>query len=164
MGTKADFYTKDGEFLIWHGSIEWEGNEDNIPASILQSRSNQEFISNIELFLQKRNDAKLSKNGWPWHWDSSKQTDYTYIMVEEKATVYVSRYNSPCYSIYDYRNYKKRSKSAKQEGKTIEDFFSFVEKISTFTPSFPRMRDEQSSKNRRPHFEEEVRASTYIRQ
>ena len=148
MGTKADFYTKDGDVLIWQGSIEWEGAENHIPDSVIQSSCNEEFLINLETYFKKKRDAIPSNKGWPWNWDSSKYTDYAYVMVPERGAVYISRHNSPCYTIYDYRNYMKRRKSAREEGKSIEDFFSFVDKVSPFTLSFPKMKDEQSQKIR----------------
>lgn len=140
MGTKADFYTKDGDVLTWQGSIEWEGSEEHLPDYLLQSSCNDEFILNLEAFFQKKPDA-IKPEKWPWHWPSSKQTDYAYIMAEERGAVYISKHNSPCYTIYDWRNYKKRLKSAKKEGKTIEEFNSFIEKVSPFTPRFPKMKN-----------------------
>lgn len=151
MGTKADFYTKDGDVLSWVGSIEWEGSESYIPDALIQSSCKEEFVINLDTFLQSRRDAHRI---WPWHWTTSKQTDYAYIMVGERGAVYISKHNSPCYTIYDYRNYKKRAKTAKENGKIIEDFYSFVEKVSPFTPTFPKMSNEQNQKNRRPDFKE----------
>lgn len=142
MGIKADFYIKRDDALEWQGSLEWNCSEDQIPDKITQSSCNEEFIINLkELFKQRGKDAHLSDKDWPWFWHTSKQTDYAYIMVEERGTVYISKHNSPCYSIYDYRNYKKRVKRARKENETIEDFNSFIEKISPFTPNFPKMRN-----------------------
>ena len=140
MGTKADFYIKSDEVLKWVGSVEWECNEEHIPDNVVQSCCNDEFLINLDTYFHyKKQDVKYPPRGWPWHWPSSKQTDYAYIMVEERGAVYISKHNSPCYTIYDYRNYKKRSKKARKEGKDIEDFNSFIEKVSPFTPSFPDM-------------------------
>lgn len=141
MGTKADFYIKNGDALEWKGSLEWDCSEDHIPDSVIQSSCNEEFLLNLEeLFKQRREAAHLPDKGWPWFWSTSKQTDFAYIMVEERGAVYISKHNSPCYTIYDYRNYKKRAKIAKKEGKVIEDFQSFIDKVSPFTSSFPEMK------------------------
>lgn len=149
MGTKADFYIKDGDVLRWQGSIEWDCNEEDIPDSVVQSACNEEFLLNLDTFFQrKKHNVTYSAKGWPWHWPTSKGTDYAYIMVEERGAVYISRHNSPCYTIYNYRDYKKRAKAAKKEGKVIEDFQSFIDKVSPFTPSFPKMKNEQSQEDR----------------
>lgn len=149
MGTKADFYIKDGDALKWQGSLEWDCSEDYIPPSVTQASCNEEFLLNLDTFFKRHRDVTYSAQPWPWHWPSSKQTDYAYIMVEERGAVYISKYNSPCYTIYDYRNYKKRAKAAKKEGKVIEDFLSFIDKVSPFTPTFPKMKNEQSQEDRR---------------
>ncbi len=148
MGTKADFYIKDGDDLVWHGSIQWEGNEKHIPKPLLQSSCNEEFLQNLDKFLKSRSDSVVDR--WPWHWESSKQTDYVYIMWEEKGAVYISHHNSPCYTIYNYKDYLKRLKTADKEGKEIEDFKSFVKKISPFTPCFPRMIDDRKTRQQDP--------------
>ncbi len=140
MGTKADFYIKSGDALEWQGSLEWDCNEELIPDEIVQSSCKEEFIINLENALKIRKGFHPLETGWPWLWNTSKQTDYAYILVEEKGTVYISKHNSPCYSIYDYRNYKKRAKAARLKNKEIEDFPSYIEKVSPFTPSFPKMK------------------------
>lgn len=138
MGIKADFYIKDGDSLKWQGSVEWNCDEKSIPNNLVQSSSNEEFLENLSAYLSSNENAYTA--GWPWHWNSSKQSDYAYIMNAERGAVYISRHNSPCYTIYDYRNYKKRAKAAKREGKTIEDFISFIERTSPLKITFPLMR------------------------
>ena len=98
MGTKADFYIKRGEELEWRGSIEWEGNEDKIPNNILQARSELEFQESLDFFFKTRKDIITPDMPWPWHWDSSKFTDFTYIMWEEKGKVVISHFNSQTYT------------------------------------------------------------------
>ena len=142
MGTKADFYIKSDEVLKWVGSVEWECDEAHIPDSVVQSSCNEEFLSNLDTYFKSKiSSAWYSTNNWPWPWSSSKQTDYAYIMIEERGAVYISKHNSPCYTVYDYRNYKKRYKKARKENKDIESFDSFVLKISPLTPNFPKMID-----------------------
>lgn len=140
MGTKADFYIKDGEVLQWCGSIEWDCDEKHLPDNLLQASGKDEFLINLETLFKQRREVTYPPQGWPWHWPTSKQTDYAYIMVEERGALYISKHNSPCYTIYDYRNYKKRQKSAKKDGKVIEEFNIYLEKVSPFTPTFPKMK------------------------
>lgn len=140
MGTKADFYTKDGDVLTWHGSIENDGSERHIPDYLINSSCNEEFLLNLDKFLKNRHDAKLPDKGWPWFYPTSKLTEFSYIMWEEKGAVFISAHNSPCYTIYNYKDYHKRSKDAESKGKTIEDWKSFIAKVSPFTPAFPKMR------------------------
>jgi hypothetical protein len=139
MSSKADFYIKRGNELEWQGSIMWGGNERSIPTSITQSCSELEFTMALTYFLDGKKDAVRPPTRWPWHWHSSKMTDYAYIMIPEKGAVYISNFNSPTYTIYQFRDFQKRNKSAKINGKSIISFEEYLEKISTYTPKFPKM-------------------------
>lgn len=139
MSSKADFYIKREDSLEWQGSIMWNGNETAIPNSVLQSCSEIEFLEALTKFFNGRSDVVKPPNKWPWIWTSSKLTDYVYILIPDKGSVFISRYNSPAYTIYQFRDYLKRKKTAKKDGKSIIEFNEYVKKISTYTPKFPLM-------------------------
>lgn len=141
MSSRADFYIKNGEELEWQGSIAWGGNEKSIPSSILQSSSDVEFSEALQRFLSSKTDSIIPPAKWPWVWNSSKLTEYSYILIPEKGSVFISRYNCPAYTIYQYRDFLKRQKLTKKDGKSIISLEEFMGKISTYTPKFPLMNN-----------------------
>ena len=87
MGTRADFYIGVGENAEWLGSVafdgyEWAEEENNF---IALSKSEDEFRINVNKMLSERDDATLPKDGWPWPWDDSKQTDFAYYFHDGKV-------------------------------------------------------------------------------
>jgi hypothetical protein len=84
MGTRADFYIKEGKHLKqedWKGSIAWDGYPDGIPTSLKKAKTKQGFMKALTAFLKKRDDATYPKEGWPWPWDNSGTTDYAYVFT-----------------------------------------------------------------------------------
>lgn len=140
MGTKADFYIKRGDDLEWQGSIEWDARIDELPQELLQSSSEYEFQEHLQTLLSKRAGAKRPEQGWPWYWSTSKQTDYSYIMWEQKGSVFITTFNNPAFTFYQYREYMSRYKKAKANGTSIEDLRSYMDKVGHFVPNFPDMR------------------------
>jgi len=136
LGTKADFYIKRGEELEWRGSIEWDGQEDKIPENILRATNEQEFQENLDAFFKRKPDSVGPDKPWPWHYDSSKFTDFCYIMWEEKGKLVISHFNSQTYTIYQYRKYMERMKADKDN---MENFDSYLKKVGDFRPVFPIM-------------------------
>lgn len=139
MSTRADFYVKRGDEMEWCGSIQWSGNETAVPASVTQAVSELDFKEALESMFKNRSDAVKPPERWPWIWESSKLTDFAYIMREDKGGVFISRFNKPAYTIYQYRDYVKLSKKAKKEGRGIVPFDDFMAKVSDYTPQFPKM-------------------------
>lgn len=88
MGTRADFYAKEGDELVWQGSIAWDGYPSGIKKSVLEARSAKDFLSNLDAFLKTRDCTRRPENGWPWPWDDSCTTDYAYIFDGEKVVAY----------------------------------------------------------------------------
>lgn len=90
MGTRADFYV--GEEIRYLGSISWDGND--IPDSILKAETMEEFEEEVLKFLNSRDDGTIaSKHGWPWPWQTSESTDFTYLFI--RGMVWTSRYGGP---------------------------------------------------------------------
>lgn len=78
MGSKADFYVGRGDGAEWLGSIEWDGMPVGIPEAIRTAGTEQDFRDAVHVFLGRRPDAHLPDKGWPWKWDKSLSTNYSY--------------------------------------------------------------------------------------
>ena len=84
MGTRADFYIRDK----WLGSIAWDGYPDGIPDAILDAPTEADFLEQVLDFLSQREDSTFVDQGWPWPWDDSTLTDYSYVW-DDKPLIYV---------------------------------------------------------------------------
>lgn len=97
MGTRADFYTGDsahpGE-LKYLGSIGCDGYPAGVD-SICLAKSLPDYLERIrERFLE--DDASLpERDGWPWPWEDSRTTDYTYCFDVAKNSVLASCFGGP---------------------------------------------------------------------
>jgi hypothetical protein len=78
MGTRADFYIGRGLDAEWLGSIAWDGYLDGMPDAILVAPSEDEFREAVAELLSSRDDGTTPDMGWPWPWDDSRTTDYSY--------------------------------------------------------------------------------------
>lgn len=94
MGTRADFYIRKGIDLDWLGSIAWDGYPSGIEKSLLNSETGKIFISEVAALLM-RDDGTTPAMGWPWPWDDSNTTDYSYIY--EGGKVMCSSFGSPAF-------------------------------------------------------------------
>lgn len=95
MGTRADFYVEDNDELEWVGSIAWDGHPESIPNSVLGVTSGKEFRNELLGFLTDRDDATIPSMGWPWPWDDSATTDYSYVFRNGK--VWASNFGEPLF-------------------------------------------------------------------
>lgn len=86
MGTRADFYV-DKE---WIGSIAWDGYEfaENRPNSIADATYEKDFRNEVSRMLVKRKDGTTPDLGWPWPWDDSRLTDFSYVFRNGKTEIY----------------------------------------------------------------------------
>jgi hypothetical protein len=78
MGTRADFYLGKGSDAEWLGSIGWDGYPAGIPENILQAPDDAAFRAAVAEFLSDREDGTKPEDGWPWPWNTSATTDYSY--------------------------------------------------------------------------------------
>lgn len=78
MGTRADFYIGIDQDAEWIGSIAWDGYPETVGDLFSHVHSKDVFRSRVAEFLSDRNDATLPDDGWPWPWDDSRLTDYSY--------------------------------------------------------------------------------------
>ena len=85
MGTRADFYSIKEKNMHWLGSIAWDGHPESIPDEILSATGRRVYEGAVQDFLKERNDATTPDMGWPWPWETSKTTDYSYALVEGKV-------------------------------------------------------------------------------
>lgn len=113
MGTRADFYIGRGEKAEWIGSIAWDGYPGGIvPNSdkrapwpgewkaepwpkkqhLFDAKNQGEFRTRFKRFCERRADVTLPADGWPWPWDDSGTTDYTYAF--DGGKVYASCFGS----------------------------------------------------------------------
>ena len=80
MGTRADYYVGRGPDAEWLGSTAWDGYPHGVfeatpelfPATVETWR---EWVATL---LAGRGDATLPGQGWPWPWDNSRTTDFSY--------------------------------------------------------------------------------------
>jgi hypothetical protein len=88
---KADFYIASGPFSRWIGSSYINGDPVSIPYEILLSSNKVEFEENVIEFLKKRKSAISSNDDqWPWLWEDSQGTDFSYIFFLEFNKVFAS--------------------------------------------------------------------------
>lgn len=92
MGTRADFYLGTGKDAEWLASIAWDGYPDGIDSAVMEATTEEAFKAELAKFLQPRDDVTLPERGWPWPWDNSGTTDYSYWFADGK--VYVSNFGN----------------------------------------------------------------------
>jgi len=92
MANKADFYVGRGPDAEWLGSVGWDGLPDGIPPAIRSATTEDDYRAEVAQFLDRRGDAVLPEQGWPWTWDDSSGTNYAYAM--DKGRVWASCYGS----------------------------------------------------------------------
>jgi hypothetical protein len=95
MGTRADFYVGTGADAEWLGSLAFDGYRidemeekhakggDNLACwQIKTAKSENEFREAVATLLAINDDATLPEQGWPWPWNDSATTDYTYAFAD----------------------------------------------------------------------------------
>lgn len=84
MGTRADFYTRNEKSMEYLGSIAFDGYE--IDDNVLQAKTEQSFREELAKFFSDRNDYSVpEQHGWPWPWNDSRTTDYSYVFENGKV-------------------------------------------------------------------------------
>lgn len=93
--SRADFYIMDHDkSMRWVGSLSKNGDPYNIPFEILGETSEIMFEDKVDKFLETQTHGipygdRFSK--WPWQWEDSRMTEYSYIYHLCTGKVYVSR-------------------------------------------------------------------------
>jgi len=85
MGTRADFYVGRGKNAEWLGSIAFDGYPDGIEPAVLNAKTEAKFRKNVAQFFKDCNHATLPDHGWPWPWDDSRTTDFSYAFDGKKV-------------------------------------------------------------------------------
>jgi hypothetical protein len=95
MGTRADFYVRSKTGTVtWKGSIAWDGN--TIPSYVSGAGNSGAFCHALyKWFKHDHDDATTPKQGWPWPWETSELTDYSYIFDEKTNTVKTYKWGAP---------------------------------------------------------------------
>lgn len=113
MGTRADFYVGRGKSAEWIGSIAMDGYPSGIAAKVKSAATEAEYRAAVAAFFADRNDATRPADGWPWPWNDSGTTNYTYAFDGE--AVYASNFG------YGWRKAKRlRDDVEFDESKTAE--------------------------------------------
>lgn len=87
MGTKADFYIGRGKAAEWLGSIGNDGFPLSIHKSVLNCTEEEDFRFYVHKFLRE-NDGIFATEGWPWVWDDSCTSDFSYAF--DKGEVWIT--------------------------------------------------------------------------
>ena len=96
MGTRADFWVgTDPDTMEWLGSIAWGGHPEGIcrgtetcdpkESPILSVTLEGEYRKALSEFFSDRDDVTLPEMGWPWPWEDSGLTDYSYTFDEGRV-------------------------------------------------------------------------------
>ncbi len=89
MGTRADFYVGVGKDAEWLGSIAFDGHPDGAPTeSGAVIAVTEEAFREAVIKLAKQDDFTSSEQGWPWPWDDSGATDYSYWFTGNHVDIY----------------------------------------------------------------------------
>ena len=94
MGTRADFYLGRGaDKARWLGSIAWDGSPDGVPEPLRKATTSEAYLKELTDFARTRDDWTSPDHGWPWPWDTSRNTDYAYAF--DDGQVFASLFGQP---------------------------------------------------------------------
>ena len=89
MGTRADFYIRNGDHGEWLGSIAWDGYEwENGNFPLTEAETSEDFRAAVQDIAIGRQDFTDPIEGWPWPWATSHTTDYSYVFNEGHVDIY----------------------------------------------------------------------------
>jgi hypothetical protein len=92
MPSRADFYVGRGYDAEWIGSVAWDGYPPGIPKKVLEAEDEASYRREVLNFMKRRSDGATPDGGWPWPWNDSAGTTYTYAFDGTK--VWASCYGS----------------------------------------------------------------------
>lgn len=89
MGTRVDFYVGRGHTATWLGSYPFDGNPHGVfgdsPELFTEPLTETEWRTWVDRFLIAGGERSTWPNqGWPWPWEDSRLTDYSYAWDEDK--------------------------------------------------------------------------------
>lgn len=82
MPTCADFYLWRDARPEWLGSLALDGYPSGIPQRLRREGDPLAFRDLVHQFLERRDDGILPRQGWPWRWVGSGQSNYVYALRE----------------------------------------------------------------------------------
>lgn len=87
MGTRSDFYIKNGNEVEWLGSASHDGYR-------WYEQNTFGYITTVEQFREEVEEIKMigswvRSDTWPWPWDDSHLTDYSYVFENGHVDVYI---------------------------------------------------------------------------
>jgi hypothetical protein len=90
MGTRADFYIGEGKDAEWLGSVAYDGYKwaEQPDCRLMTAKTEDEFQVALLEVSKERGDWTSPDMGWPWPWDNSFTTDFTYSFHDGKTNVY----------------------------------------------------------------------------
>ena len=87
MGTRSDFYIKNGNEVQWLGSASHDGYrwyETNTFGNVTTIEEFQQELDEIRM-----NGSWVRQDAWPWPWADSHVTDYAYVFEGGHVDVYI---------------------------------------------------------------------------
>jgi len=101
MGTRADFYVGRGDKAEWIGSIAWDGYpEPYVNKGLFSDGDEATWRKRVADFLATRDDATQVADGWPWPWEDSGTTDWSYTL--DDGVVYCSCFGRAWLPVTEY--------------------------------------------------------------
>lgn len=105
MGTRADFYVGRGKDAEWLGSVAWDGHPGNFREIMIQV-TEKGFRAMVAKEFGDREDATLPEQGWPWPWNDSGTTDFSYAF--DGGKVYTTCFGHGWDTLAEYDAEQKR--------------------------------------------------------
>lgn len=88
MGSRADFYIGIKE-PKWIGSINQDGHPWHIPCKLLvQINATMYEEITVEFLMARAGYIESHGDEWPWPWEDSRMTDYSYFFSKSYSCVY----------------------------------------------------------------------------
>lgn len=101
MGTRADFYDGVGEEAEWLGSVAWDGYPSGFDRSLFLPTTTQGWRDRIAALGVSRDDFTDPSRGWPWPWNTSGTSDFSYWLDGDTVMVDVYGRLVPALMIHD---------------------------------------------------------------
>ena len=107
MGTRADFYIGRGEKAEWIGSIAWDGYPNGkVTKKVLTAKTKNGFYAAVcDLLEEEDHHSTIPEQGWPWPWDDSNTTDYSYAL--DQGTVRITQFGYGWVTYSEYLQHEK---------------------------------------------------------
>lgn len=127
MGTRSDYYIGRGPHAEWLGSLANDGYPEGKHAdAVKDAKTPEDFRERLTAhFKEEDRQATLPAMGWPWPWEDSRLTDYSYAF--DAGEVW--------YSCFGHRWRKLSEFKEDDDGEEADDLPKEI---------FPNMKDRQN--------------------